>query len=574
MALGEGTFLLSVTGIGATGIATIGRFLDILPDDDRQRITQLLAELPVSIDSALPAQLSFPANEPRAQNVLRAPQLLPHVISLAEHHHDRERGLALGDLAVTADHNRMYVVSLSHRRVVEPVLAHAAARHAMPTVARLLFEIPRATNTAASLFDWGAARCLPFRPQVRYGRTILAAARWRIRADQLPGPTAPHHQWAAAVTALRERLHLPDTVHVGTGDRRLRLNLDQPLDLALLRDHLGRSGNAITVAEAPTSDDHAWFGGRAHEIVVPLASTAQPAPTPTLLTHPARLPIIRPDHGQLSGSSVLFAKIYGHPDVFDTVLTEHLPTFLAAWDQPPQWWFVRYRTPAPHLRLRLHHLTDYGLAAARLGSWAADLRRRGLISDLTLETYRPETARYGRGAAMHAAEALFAADSAAAIAQLTARSQSRQLSGQALIAASLVDMACAVTGSQDAAIRWLINHVDLTDRAPRLDRTDLHQLVTLFSPGNNRGALGEMPGGPAIRSAWTARHEAAARYRTCLAATSDHQTVSSVLVSLLHMHYVRAVGIDPDGEAQAHHLARAVALAWNTQGPMPQGVAS
>jgi hypothetical protein len=34
-----------------------------------------------------------------------------------------------------------------------------------------------------------------------------------------------------------------------------------------------------------------------------------------------------------------------------------------------------------------------------------------------------------------------------------------------------------------------------------------------------------------------------------------------VLTSLLHMHYVRALGIDPNGEAVAHKLARAVAQA-------------
>jgi thiopeptide-type bacteriocin biosynthesis protein len=573
-ALSEGSFLLSVTGFGATGIATIGRFLDILPDDDQKRMTALFGELPVSVDGALSAQLSFPANEPHAQNVLRAPQVLPHMISVAEHHDDRERCLALGDLAITADHNRMYVVTLSHRKAVEPVLAHAAARHAMPAVARLLFEIPRATNTAVSPFDWGAARCLPFRPRIRYGRTILTAARWRIRTDQLPDPTARHHEWTAALMVLRERLRLPDTVHIGTGDRRLRLNLDQPLDLALLRHHVDRSSSVITVAEAPTSGNHAWLDGRAHEIVIPLASTTLPAPSPTLLTHRAPLPIIHPDYGQLPGSSVLFAKIYGHPDVFDTILTDHLPTLLAAWDQPPPWWFVRYRTPAPHLRLRLQRLTDYGLAATRLGSWAADLRRRGLVSDLTLDTYRPEIARYGSGATMHAAEALFAADSTAAVAQLAALVQSRQTSGPGLIAASLVDLACAVTGSQNAAMRWLINHAELAERAPRLDRAVLHQALTLVGPGTDRDAPGELPGGPAIQSAWAARRDAAARYRTCLTAASGHRTPSSVLVSLLHMHYVRARGIDPEGEAQAHRLARAVALAWHARGHMPQGVAS
>lgn len=142
------------------------------------------------------------------------------------------------DLAVTTDHDRLYVVSLSRRQVVEPALIHAAAWHTMPALARLLCEIPRATSAAMSLFDWGVADCLPFRPQVRYRRTILSAARWRLSPRELPGPAASRREWTAAMAAVRERLRLPTSVSVGTADRRLRLNLEDRMDLALLRAHL------------------------------------------------------------------------------------------------------------------------------------------------------------------------------------------------------------------------------------------------------------------------------------------------------------------------------------------------
>lgn len=362
-ALAEGAFLLAVTGIGRTAIATSGRFLDIVSDADRQRMVALYGRLPVGVEGALPAQLSFPPNHPRVHNVGRAPMVLPHVISLGEHRGGVRGRIPVQDLAVTADNDRLYVVSLSRRRVVEPVLAHAAARHTMPALARLLCEIPRATSAAVSLMDWGAGACLPFLPRVRYGRSILATARWRVPAGALPGPAAPRREWMAAMAAVRERLRLPSSVSVGTADRRLRLNLDDPLDLALLRAHLDAVDDAVTVAEAPTAADHGWFAGRAHEIVIPLASTAPPARTPAVVTGSGPLPLIGHEHGRLPGSQVLFAKVYGHPDVVNTILTRHLPTLLAAWDEPPVWWFVRYRTPAPHLRLRLHHLQDYGQAA-------------------------------------------------------------------------------------------------------------------------------------------------------------------------------------------------------------------
>ena len=145
------------------------------------------------------------------------------------------------------------------------------------------------------------------------------------------------------------------------------------------------------------------------------------------------LPLSAED-GVLPGSRVLFAKVYGDPEVFDTILTRCLPELWSAWPEPPTWWFVRYQDPRPHLRLRLHLASaqDYGTAAVRVGAWGADLRRRGLAGDLDLDTYQPETPRYGSGPALTAAEALFAADSAAVLAQLTVLAAARDVHPYAL----------------------------------------------------------------------------------------------------------------------------------------------
>lgn len=564
-ALAEDAFTLVVCGIGRTAAAA-GRFLDLLSEDDRQRMVGLYGRLPTGVDGAFAAQLSFPPQQPRLENAVRAPLMLPDMISLAEHHDGENGRIPVQDLAVTADADRLYVVSLARRRVVEPVLPHAGARHTMPALARLLFEIPRAGGAAVASFDWGAAACLPFRPGVRYGRSILAPAQWRLRAAELPGPAASRRTWTTAMAAVRERLRLPASVSVGTADRRLRLNLDDAMDLALLRAHLDAADAAVIVAEAPTAADHGWFDGRPHEIVIPLAATAPPTHAPAIITGSASLRLIAREHGGLPGSGVLFAKLYGDPDVVDTILTRHLPTLLAAWDEPARWWFVRYRHPSPHLRLRLH-VQDYGQAAARVGTWAADLRQRGLIGDLTLDTYHPETGRYGSGTAMAAAEALFAADSAAVLAQLTALAYSRKLHPQALTAVSLVDLVCAMMGSRPAGMRWLIDHADLAGHPPIRDREVRRQALRLA----DGLALHGVPSDQAIAAAWHIRSEAAKRYAACLIPDTTHVTPASVLVSLLHMHHVRAHGIDPDAEAVSHRLARAVAMSWNARQTVHEG---
>lgn len=563
-ALDGGDFTVVVTGIGHSAIATSGRFLEILPCEDRQRIIGHYMALPVGVDGALAAQVSFPPHRPRVENVTRVPQVLPAMISVAEHRDGQADQIGVPDLAVTADQQRMYVLSLTRRRVVEPTLTCASAWHTMPPLARLLVEIPRATRARMALFDWGAAACLPFRPRLRYRRSILTPARWRIPRDALPGPVAPRRAWAAAMAVLRLQLRLPTCVFVGTTDRQLRLNLDDPMDLALLRAHLDTASDSVTITESPSAADHGWCHGHAHEVVIPMVSTTAPAAAPAVVSRPGPLPLIGPEYGLMPGSPVLYAKLYGNPDTFDMILTEHLPALLAGWDEAPLWWFVRYRDPAPHLRIRLR-TPDYGASATRIGAWAAELRRWGLVGDLTLNTYRPEIARYGGGAAMAAAEALFAADSTAAVAQLAALTGMRGVHPQALTAVSLADLACAVLGGRPAGMRWLIEHAELAARVAIRDRDVLRQAVTLADLDATNPTLVTVPGCSGVVAAWHARRQAATTYARCLAEHPARTDPATVAVSLLHLHHIRAHGVDPKAEARTHRLARSIALAYTAR---------
>jgi thiopeptide-type bacteriocin biosynthesis protein len=269
---------------------------------------------------------------------------------------------------------------------------------------------------------------------------------------------------------------------------------------------------------------------------------------------------------------VLFARLHGHPDGFDTILTGHLPSLLTMWDEPPMWWFIRYRDPDPHLRLRLHLAGGhgYGQAAERVGQWATTLRRQGLIGELVLDTYRPETVRSGPGKAMAAAEALFAADSAAVLAQLTALAASPRLHPAALTAASMVDLASAMLGSLPAGMRWLIDHAR-AGGDPLRDRDVLRQTVTLTDPTEAETTSQACAGGVQIATAWHARRHAAVTYAALLGSQTPHVRPDSVVASLLHMHHIRALGISPGPERLCHRLARAAALAWTARHTTGEG---
>ncbi|MGW7069448.1 lantibiotic dehydratase [Streptomyces sp. NPDC054855] len=559
-ALAEGDFTLHgiapSRGIGTTS----GRSLGLLTPEDQAHAATVLRELPVNAPGSLTAQVSFAPLDRGDTNVTRVAELLPAVISLAEHRPMDERTIPLDDLAVGCDRRRLYLVSLSRGCLLDPMTLHALdLRGHAPPLARFLTEISRSQCAVLTVFPWASATALPYLPRVRYGRTILSPARWRLDRSELPGHRASWEKWLKAAAEWRTRRQVPDAVTLAEGDQLLPLDLSDSAHLALLRAHLD-TNESVVLTEVVS--DGGWFDGRAHEIIAPMTAT-RPPQWPDVPPVTADQLVTR-DHGHLPGTAPwLLVKLYGHVERQPEILADHLPGLLAQWDEPPTWWYMRYRDPRCHLRLRIAvpGPQDFARTAQRVGAWTAGLRRAGLLADLQFATSYPETGRWGTGALMGLAEDVFAADSRALAIQFAQRARPHQ---QALIAAHFVALAAAFTGSTAGGMDWLIAHGRITDPRP-LDRAVLGEAVRLADPNNGWAALRAAPGGAAIVAAWSERDEALARYRQLLNGSRGIDP-DLVLDSLLHAHHIRAAGIDKDDERMCVRLAHAAAMAWTHRG--------
>lgn len=556
-ALDDGDFTLSIIGVSRSAGTTSGRFLPLFAETDLDRMRRAYAGLPTATAGTVLAQLSAPPLYAGTENVARSPRMLPYVLPLGEHHPSGPEVIDLDDLAVTADARRIVLVSTTLRRPVEPVALNAVEpAHQTHPLARFLLEAPRALGVPCTVFDWGAASHLPFLPALRSGRTLLSPARWLLPAATLPDPAADWGGWDEALTAWRRQTGLPTRVYAGNGDQRIPLDLDEPAHRAVLRSLL-KPAAALTLRAAPATDTAGWIGGRAHEIVIPLASTRPGAPPPRL----PRRPLRARDHGYLPGSPGRFyLKLYGHPDRHDALLTRYLPQLLdalSALDDQATCWFLRYHDPHHHLRLRLTAPAACSAAVTTLlADWSSRLRYVGLVGRVQWDTYFPEEGRFGTGPAMAAAEAYFAADSAAALAQLAAvRPDGADL--RAVTAAGMIDIATGLLGTPATAMRWLVDHTRTTTPAP--PRPLYRQAVDLAHP--DQRAVADLPDGDHLLACWTQRREKLHAYRTLLTGAGA-RPMEELLPDLLHLHHVRMAGLDLPGERVCLHLARAAALSW------------
>lgn len=560
--LQRGQFRLEVTSVSRGAGVSTGRFLGVLAPDDRDALAAELADLPAADTNTVPAQLSFPPLLPESAHITRTPRVLPTVISLHEHRAPGDDVLTPADLAVGCDGRRMYLAAPERGHRVEAVGMHALNLHThTPPLVRFLTELSRAQFAQVTVFDWGAAAAMPFLPRLRYGRTVLAPARWRLEAPELPGPAHPRAEWDAALSDWQLRRRLPQRVHLVEDDRRLLLDLDQASNRTLLRQHLNRTRLAV-LAETPPPDAYGWCDGRPHEAVVPLKAVQPPAWPPLPDPSPART--LSPAQMQTPAtSSVLLATLYGDLRRQDTLLARHLPDLLGRLDGPP-WWFIRFRDPDQHLRLRiaLSHPDAFAETARTVSTWADELRTAGLLADLRYPTSYREMGRWGSGAAWDAAEEVFRADSRAVVAQLAQRQRPHQ---RTLVAAHTVAIASAFLGSTEAGMRWLIDHIPHKPPKP-VPRPQFTDAVRLADPSGDWAALRGAPGGAAIVSAWAEREQALAAYRPHLQGPDTQGiAIDDVLTSLLHVHFVRHVAVNFPEEELCLYLARSAALAWTAR---------
>lgn len=563
--LGElqcGRFRLEVVSVSrGVGVST-GRFLSVLTPSDGETLTTELADLPAADSNTVPAQLSFPPLLPESTHITRAPQVLLTVISLQEHRAPQDAVLTPEDLAVGCDGRRMYLAAPERGHRVEAVGVHALnlLTHTPPLV-RFLTELSRAQCAQVTVFDWGAASAMPFLPRLRYGRTVLAPARWRLEASELPGRARPRDEWDAALADWQARRRLPRRVHLVEDDRRLFLDLDEAGHRTLMRQHLDRTQLAVLV-EAPEPEAYGWCDGRAHEVVVPLKatrpSTWPPLPAPTQARLLCSAQIQTP-----ASSPVLLTTLYGDARRQDTLLSRHLPVLLEQLGNPP-WWFIRFRDPDQHLRVRiaLPAPETFTETAHAVSAWADELRDAGLLADLRYSTSYREMGRWGSGAAWEAAEEVFRADSRAVLTQLT---QPQRPGPRTLVAAHTVAVASAFLGSFEAGMRWLIDHIPPIAPAP-VPRPQFTEAVRLANPCDEWAALRRVPGGDAIVSGWADRDTALATYRPHLPGPDTQGiAVDDVLTSLLHVHFVRHIAVNFPEEEVCLYLARAAALAWTAR---------
>ena len=508
---------------GATATRLLGRFGHGSP-----AIAALLRELAAAEQRLAPGVvLAEIVHRPHghAANVVPRPALRDHEIwYLGAGGVDRAHRLALVDLAVALDGERIVLRSRALDREVRPMLgsAHDAGASGL-AIYRFLCALAQQHGGHVE-WTWGALADAPFLPRVRRGRVVLARARWRLERAELARP----------VDELRAARRLPRWIALADGENELPIDLDNPIAAAGFAQQVRQRDHAIAWELLPGPDALcvAGPGGRfVHELIVPYVRHAPRAAAPS---RPALADVPR---RFAPGSDWLYVKLYGGPSSLDRALCEVVPAIA---EHAERWFFVRYADPDPHLRVRLFGdpLRLFGELAARAG----DALASGLVWRVALDTYEREVERYGGALGIELAERVFCADSRAVLAiidmyrgdpdarwRLALRGVDQLLADLALPIAERRDV---VTALRDRFGAELGLDTALQRQLGELYRRERDQLAALLAGGEDH-PLGDGLAVLADRSAAIA----------AIAPRLDELAVARAELarSLVHMHVNRAI---------------------------------
>ncbi|MEV6107362.1 lantibiotic dehydratase [Streptomyces sp. NPDC051940] len=517
--------------------ATAGRFAEHLGiGGELSGLVGALAD-----EDTIAAQVTFRPYTVRAQNMTQVPRLVPHQLPLGVYADPAAPGhLDWRQLLVGIDATGLHLTDPDSGRRVVPVVPHMVAlNREAPEIARFLVDCVFGRPRAWTGWEWQGLESLPLLPRLTFGKVVVQPMRW-LPDRQLRAAAHDPAGWDRALDAWRTRYGVPDHLLIVHWDRTYGLDLADTWNREMFRQEVRRSKPLLFEDLAADVRTLGWAQGHSAEIVVPLRRRPRPSPVPK------RPAVRRTAAYHQPGEDWLFAKLYAAEPTLDELLRDHVPPLVrAVAPHLDRWFFIRYRDPDPHIRLRLHG-TPEALRTEVLDALATHTRRligRGVLRHFALDTYVPETERYGGPDGLTLAEELFCADSQSALAQLSLRGRGA-LDLPPEVWAALNHAALLESLGDWDWTAWVARGFPPGRETYREHRALTRELIV---PGRTAAVFADRFTSAPLAGLWGSAPGAALGKLLLPDGTPDAAGAHTIL-ALLHMQHNRLLGIDREQE--------------------------
>ncbi len=404
----EMVMLKSVSGPSANNL--IGRF-GYLNDDILEISNKICkAESEMNPNKILAEIVHLP--EARTGNILhRKFQREFEIPYLAKSSLPSKNQISINDVYVTVKNNRVVIFSEKLKKEIIPRLgnAHNYSFGSLP-IYNFLCDIQNQDTTGFS-FYWGKlTSSFPFLPRLVYKNIILSKATWKLDKKEIQKLVASQKSTINKVRDFANNRGIPDIVAFVEGDNEVLINFKNDLSCNLFYSLVKRKKIAILqeflTTNSPITDNYN------NEFIV---FGIKNGLNKNLWSYPEKSPNTTNNTFHF-GSDWLFYKLYCGASIAEKVLLEAITPIIDELNEInciEKWFFIRFNDhDGHHLRFRIKLKDSHVIhkVANIINTYMHPFIKNKLVWKIQLDTYLPETERYGAGI-MEETESIFYNDS-------------------------------------------------------------------------------------------------------------------------------------------------------------------
>ncbi len=385
-------------------------------------------------------------------------------------------------------------------------------------------------------------------PRLTFEDIIIAPAKWRVRVNDTMN----------SVNQIVKKYGLPQTFYIEEGDSRILINLTKQLDYNSFENLLSSSfqnKTQLILTEVIGDDSPVVRNGKStsSDLVIPFRNTnylSNCSHGYKKIVETQDFELMDRERRQLPFQEWTYFKIYISEDRQDEFLIGYLTRLKNhILENEGKVFYLRYRDPKPHIRLRISGLSENIELYYSVLSIINEAIKNCIVSTFSIDIYERELERYGGSLLMREIEDIFCVDSQICIEMINSSKLDSELS--ILDYAVLVNYIYLKTlFIRDDSIIEFLEDVSPSNRSKNLNKTKHHyiNMIKNYILKNNLQS-----NFPIITELSILLHSIQFKINKF-----EKFRKTSIVDSIIHVHNNRLIGIDREQEKEIYNILRLV----------------
>ncbi|MBB2483419.1 lantibiotic dehydratase [Bacillus sp. APMAM] len=566
---GNYKIVLSSPNSLSNGIRSIGRFSD-LPgfNNINLKLKNIYNVMKNYYPNSIFTQLTYLPDKASAANVMISENYVDYEISISTNPSSGQlhnKVISISDLLVGSDGERLYLKSKSLNKEVTVYLNNMINTLITPNIFRFIAEVGYSGKLMSDGFSWGSLSNSIFLPRVTVGNVIISLASWKVSNTILNTTNKTgFEEWKDNFLKYKQKWGVPRKFFILEGDNKLLLDSENIIHLNILFKQLRKNGEkrAITIEEYIDSKNiflNEEGSSLSAEIIFPMRKNGLymgANKKNEKLTYFKSLPTNSEIVMKRPGSEWFYIKMYINLLRENEFLCEYLPNFcerLKSKNIIKEYFFVRYKETASHIRLRF--LGEESAIADRIlveiKKWTNELIKMGLLDNFEISNYEREVERYGGPEIIELVESYFHLDSINTISILNMLKEetNSEIDINIVATVSVLNFLNIIESNIDDQIKLLdlmILQEEHNFKSYRAYKTSLEQLCNNTDNWKN---LRSLKWGEELFQIFKRTNIKLKEINNKLNAGNQfYNSREDILLSILHLHMNRLIGIDRSEE--------------------------